>query len=167
MSFNWTNDGKLRLFPKEGSRKSCQYILCRQQRKNYLFLFRAQFKWYSNVWKMQFHQAQWSWNEITCRPIWCGLSGINQYVTYRINQSPCPSSVRVLQTNNDWGQVYFPLLPPSFLRQSSSPLGSLLTHSSPLVLPRPRWQQQRIIHSCSKNTPALQANHGVDFDWGY
>ena len=49
--------------------------------------------------------------------------------------------------------------PPLFLSQSSSPLGSLLTHSSPLALPRPKWQQRRIIQrSRSKNTPASQAN---------
>ena len=48
--------------------------------------------------------------------------------------------------------------PPSFLSRSSSPLGSLLTRSSPLAGPRPRWQRRRIIqHSRSKNTPALQA----------
>ena len=43
--------------------------------------------------------------------------------------------------------VFFPplpLSPPLFLSQSSSPLGSLLTRSSPLALPRPRWQQQAI-----------------------
>ena len=166
MSFNWVNNGKVRLFPKEGGRKICQYILCPQQRKSHLLLFRALFKWYSNVWKTQFRQAQWSWNEITCWPMYPGLSGVNEYVTYNTNQSLCPSSIQVVQANSNCRQAYFPsfpLLPPSFLWQSSSPSGSLLTHSSPLVLPDARWQQQRIIHLYSKNTPALQASDGVDF----
>ena len=50
---------------------------------------------------------------MTCGPICRGLSGINQYVTYRTNQSPRLSSGRVLQTNNDCGQAYFSLLSPS------------------------------------------------------
>ena len=50
---------------------------------------------------------------MTCGPICRGLSGINQYVTYRTNQSPRLSSVRILQKNNECRQAYFSLLSPS------------------------------------------------------
>ena len=60
-----------------------------------------------------------------------------------------------------WNTKLFPSSPlprPSFFSRSYSPLGSLLTRSSPLALLRPRWQQRRIIQrSCPKNTPTLQA----------
>ena len=47
-----------------------------------------------------------------------GLSGINQLVTYHTSQSPHLSSVQVLSTNNDYGQVNFSLPSlPSFISQ--------------------------------------------------
>ena len=81
----------------------------------------------------------------------------------------CSSSVKARRTNH-LVLASFPSSPPPpplFLSRSSSPLGSLLTRSSPLALPLPRWQQRRIIQrSHSKNTPALQASFGrLEFIW--
>ena len=48
ISFLPTNNGMVGLFPK-ASGKACKHALSEKQRGNDLLLFRAQFKWYSNV----------------------------------------------------------------------------------------------------------------------
>ena len=124
MPFSRTNNGKVRLFPKAVGKHANTSCLDNSEK---IISFCSELN-SSDIPISERHgfiehsaSGAGSWNEMTCGPICRGLSGINQYVTYRTNQSPRLSSVRVLETNNECEQAYFSLLSPSpFLYFSAS-----------------------------------------------
>ena len=166
MPFNRTNNGKVRLFPKAVGKSTKTSCL-------------------ANSGKIICFCSELNSSDI---PMWDGLiehSGAGMKLHADLSAVDCQVSINMWPTapirapvhpvygfckqTRSVGRRIFPsspLPPPSFLTQSSSPLGSLLTFSGPLALPRPRWQQWKIIQrSRTKTTPALQARLTVKQLW--